>query len=321
MDAVRTKIRQGGNRLRGEDQRLPRWSLALALVGLTALSPGNAGAQGVVTTDEPTIVVTGAGRATAAAETATIQILVSSSEAFYGAPFPAEVVPSEAVGPDDATPEAGEAGMGMETSAEEVMMQPGAMSPPSLTDEDLQPLVQAMLDAGVEEDDIQIVTGPAASGIYGPGGPGMGFVEAEVAQPTREQVGEIVTAVNQAATDSGLLVQQLGVGYDVADCEPIEREAFQAAIEDARSQAEQLAELVEVTLGDLVQVSSFPFYGPEFPKEDEGGCPASPEAAIMGPGGTITTPPFDPTAEAEAAVYAQVNMVFAIADAEGTPTS
>ncbi|MDP9368655.1 MAG: SIMPL domain-containing protein [Chloroflexota bacterium] len=300
---------------------LTRWSIALALVGLTGLGPGNTAAQGVVVTDEPTIAVTGAGRATGAAETATIQILVNSSEAFYGSPFPPDMVPPDAPGPEEATPEAGEAARGQETSSGEVVMNPGPMGPPILTDEDLQPLSQAMVDAGVEEDDIQIVTGPAASGVYGPGGPGGGFVEAEVAQPTREQVGEIVAAVNQAATDNGLLVQHLGVGHDVADCEPLQREALQATIEDARAQSEQIAELVGVTLGDVVQVSSYPFYGPGLPGEDEAGCPTSPEAAIIGPGGTVTTPPFDPTAEAEAEVYAQVNMVFAIAETEGTPTS
>ncbi len=285
------------------------------------IGSGSAAAQGVVTTDEPSIAVTGSGRATSPAETATIQILVGSSEAFHGSPFPPHIVPPDVVESEDATPEAGEAAMGAEITAEEVVVAPGPMGPPSLTDEDLQPLVQAMADAGVEEDDIQVITGPAASGIYGPGGPGAGFVEAEVAQPTREQVGEIMTAVNQAATDNGLIIQHLGVGYDVADCEPLQWEALQAAIEDARAQSEQLAELLDVTLGDLVQASSYPFYGPQFPGEDDGGCPTSPEATIYGPGHTITTPPFDPAAEAEAEVFAQVNMVFAIADPEGTPTS
>ncbi len=321
MNAMMTKIRRSGSGRGRGGRTLARWSLALALVGLTGLGLANTAAQGVVVTDEPTIAVTGAGRATGEAETATIQMLVGSSEAFFGPVFPSDVVPPDAVEPGEATPEAGEAGMGMETSAGEVAVVPGPVGPPSLTDEDLQPLVQALVGAGVEEDDIQTVTGPAASGVYGPGGPGVGFVEAEVAQPTREQVGEIITAVNQAATDNGLLVQQLGVGYDVADCEPLEREARQMAIEDARTQASQLAELVGVTLGDLVQVSTHPFYGPPFPDEDDGGCPPSPEAANFGPGGTVTTPPFDPMAEAEAEVYAQVNMAFAITDTEGTPTS
>lgn len=200
-------------------------------------------------------------------------------------------------------------------------MKPGAMGPPSLTDDDLQPLIQAMVDAGVEEDDIQTVTGSAASSMYGPGGPGMGFVEAEVAQPTRDQVGEIVTAVTQAAIDNGLLLQQVGVGFDVADCEPLEREANLAAIEDARAQATQLAELMGVSLGDVVQVSSFQAYGPPFTSEDDTGCPLSPEVAMIGPGGMITTPPFDPRAEPEAEVFAQINIAFAIVDGEATPTS
>ena len=321
MKTMVTRSRYQERRLGVGTQRWPRWSVVLALIGLVSLRPGSAAAQEAVPTDRPTIIVSGIGHARSTAETATIQILVGNSEGVYGPIFPSAIVPADAAVPGASTPEAGETTVGSEASGAEVVPAVGPMGPPSLTAEDLRPLIQAMVEAGVKEEDVRSVTGPAASGIYGPGGPGAAFVEAEVARPTQEGVGEIVDAVTKAATDNGLLVQQLGVGYDIADCAPLEREARQAAVEDARAQAEQLAELVEVTLGDLVQVSSFPTYGSPFPAEDDGGCPPSPEVTMIGPGGMITTPPFDPRAEAEAEVYAQVTMTFAIANAEGTPTS
>ena len=64
-----------------------------------------------------------------------------------------------------------------------------------------------------------------------------------------------------------------------------------------------------VTLGDVLQVSDFSPFGPPFPAEEEG-CAPSPEFGYYGPGSAFNTPPFDPTAPAEARAFVQLNMVF-----------
>lgn len=265
----------------------------------------------VFPTGEPSIVVNGVGEASAAAETATIQFLIGSGGFDMGMAMieaggmtRTEVVGAPAVAADG-TPEAGGPGEPSPAIA-------GPMGPPQLTEAQLEPVVQAIVDAGVDAEDVSVNVGPSVSGFAGPGGPGTGLVEVTLDQPAAEAVEEIVTAGSEAAADNGFFVQQLGVGYDVADCAPLEREAQQAAIADGREKAAQLAESLGVTLGDLIQASDYSNFGPPF-AADDGGCPVSPEFGYYGPGSAFNTPPFDPEAPAEAEAYAQVNLVFAIA--------
>ena len=191
---------------------------------------------------------------------------------------------------------------------------------PRLTETDLAPVVDALTAAGIDEADIQLVTGPGVvSAFYGPGGPSLALVEAILRDPTSDGVADAIAAADEAATSNGLAVQQVGAEYDLADCASLLREARQAAIDNAQAEAEELAELVGSELGDLLQVGSSPTYfsGPPV-AADDGGCPPSPETGVYGPSGSIGAP-YDASAPVEARVYATVTLTYALGTDAATP--
>jgi len=175
-------------------------------------------------------------------------------------------------------------------------------------------MLEVIEAAGVERDAIAINTGPSVAGFFGPGGPGTALVEFVVEQPETDAVNSLVTDAIDAGTEAGLFLQHAGVEYDVADCSALIQEARAAAVADARERAEGLAEAAGVTLGDLIQVSDYGFFGPPVDPDDEG-CPPSPQGVFYGAESLVDTSPFDPTAEAEAEAYASVNLTFAISGA------
>ena len=252
--------------------------------------------------DVRTIVVTGTGAATAPAETARIQFSIAAY-ANYGmggmAPPPmaeAPAVDAMTEGtPDAATSEPGFA--------------PAPMPVIELTDEDLAPVVDAIVAAGAPADAVRVQTGPAVGGYYGPGAPGYALIEVLLPDPTLEQVNAIVTAGNRAGTGM-LAVQQVGVEYNVADCAPLLEAARQAAFDDARARAEALAPHMAATVGAPVQVSDF---GSTQASVGGGaGCPPTPDSGlgIYGPIPVFNTPPFNGLAPAEARVLVQLSVTY-----------
>lgn len=323
MDATRRSSRV---RRAASSGRLAVGALVVALLALT-LGGGRAARAQALPTDEPSIVVTGVGEASAPAETARIQLLIGSLgfdpsmmgplPGMEGASGGAEAVPPEAVGTPGADvpaeePVAGESGavqggVGMDVAMASAMMG----LPPRVTEEDLAPVIEAIVDAGAPEDAIEVITGPALSVSFGPSGPGAARVELSLADPTEDQVDAIITAADEAILDNGLRLDFAGVGYDVADCAELNREAKRQAIEDAQARAEETAEILGGTLGDLLQASDFG-YGPPL-IDEESGCAASPFfGGPFGPESGITTQPYDPSAPAEAEAYAQMTLTYAI---------
>jgi len=270
-----------------------RGALLAGVLALTATVGPLPGARAQQAADAPArgITVIGYGKSSAPAETAEIQLIASQEE--YGPPR----------APDpDATPGAEER-------------------------EAVGPLVEGLVAAGVPEADIEIVVSAVIGGFYGPGGPGVARVDVAVDDPTPERIDELITAATIGAAEENLLVSQIGVGYGVADCAPLEREAREAAFDDARTRAELQAELMGVRLGDAVAASDVPvafaealsaYYGPYTPTQ----LACSPPAPVPTGGSPVSVPPFDPTDEAEVNVYAQVAVTFAIeAGTGGTPTA
>ena len=129
------------------------------------------------------------------------------------------------------------------------------------------------------------------------------------------------------AAEENLVLSLIGVGYAVADCTPLERDAREAAFNDARARAELQAELMGVSLGEAVAASDVPlnfsetlgaYYGVVTPTQ----VPCSPPAPAPTSGSPVSVPPFDPTDGAEVNVYAQIAVTFEIAtDAEATPAT
>ena len=260
-------------------------ALALAAVGaVVGTSSARALAQDAPTEAERGITTIGYGEASAPAETGTLQIVITQEE--FGPSRP---------------------------------LRPGA-TPGAEEREAVAPAVDALRAAGVAEEDVEVVVGPLIGDFYGPFGPGVARLDVALDRPTAERVEELINAATLGAAEEGLFLGQVGVGYEVADCRSLEREARQAAIADARERAELQADLLGVALGEPVASSDMPavpaaafaaYFGPI--AVGEGGC--APPIATPVTGAPISVPPFDPTGEAEVEVYAQISVTFAIGDA------
>jgi hypothetical protein len=282
--------------------RVARTILAIVVVVLGvqvfAVAPRGAVAQ-TTPGQEPGIVAAGFGRASGPAVSAEVQIIVSRD--FYGTmvveEFPVEE--EEVTG----SPVAGE--------GETPPMEGGPVGPPALTEEDLAPIVDAIVAAGVPSDQIQVISPAFSSMFTGWGGPGGAQLRFEVPNPTLDGLTALVLAVNDAAVAQGITVQHTGVHYVGGDCEALVQEARVAAVADARARAEGLADALGVALGDLTQAADNLYYGPYGGISGTGGCgPSTPED--FGPYGPGMLAAFDPTVPAEAVAYAQVTLTFAL---------
>lgn len=308
-------------------------AIALALIGPVAasaqetstapqpLSAAAAPSNQFAPTGEPSINVTGTGSASAPAESALIQIVVSSSFEIttaisgMGVPEPAPaseptLTPGDVPPAEQGTPAAGASEQGSAVEPGWAPAGGGMNGMPRLSDRDLQPLVDAMIAAGVDEASIEVATGPSVASFYGPGGPGGGRLDATIDGPTRASVDATIEAVDRAATRAGLTLQYVGVAYDLADCSTLVRDAKKEAIQDARDRATELASLLGVTLGEMLSAYDNSYFGVTPPTGT--GCPPSPNyGGVFGPESTVTAPPYDPSLPADARVISGVSLAFA----------
>jgi uncharacterized protein YggE len=274
--------------MRGRQFRFRLLAASVLAIGLTTGSV--AAAQDATDVPPRGVTVVGYGLAAAPAETAQLQMVASRLD--FAPPRP----------PDPgATP-----------GAEEL--------------EAIGPMVDALTAAGVAEDDIRVVVSPVVGNFYGPGGPGVARVDVNIDEPSPERITELINAGIVGAAEEDLVVQLVGVGYGVADCAPLQREARAAALADAQLRADLQAELIGVELGQITAVADVPvepgvalsaYYGPTTPTDI--GC--APPAPAPTSGSPITVAPFDPTGAAEVTVYAQVAVTYEMGRMTGTPAA
>jgi hypothetical protein len=120
-----------------------------------------------------------------------------------------------------------------------------------IDEKELEPVVEALVDAGAPRDEIYINT---YSGFaYGPS---EGAALITLKWPRPKEVKEILAAAQRAIrkqTDYNL--QQVSVSFGRDDCDGPEEKAMDAALADARERAERLASLSRAKLGRLIAVS------------------------------------------------------------------
>lgn len=262
-------------------------SEALAKGGSTVYLANITAGSGSVPT-EPSIVVTGAGRATAPAERALVQLLVVRDEPFGG---------DNAWGAM-ASPTANGGGSGADSIA-------------SVTD--------AILEAGVEGTAVRVVASPSLISVCQSNAPCSSTrIDVTVDDPNLERVNAIVDAAGAAAGDGDMTIQDVGAGYSVADCAPLQAQARLAATSDARTRAAAQATALGVELGKLLLANE----AAPAAATDAGGCVPAQGTSVdawWSPGSFgLSVPSFDPLAAPEAAVAVQVTLAFAI---DGDPTA
>ena len=145
-----------------------------------------------------------------------------------------------------------------------------------ITKEKLEPVLQALSDQGVPDEDISV-------NPFWVGSPGAARVDLVVSRARPSQVEQLVKAVQQALSEQGQYsLQSFSAVFTVGECGLLEKQARQQALANARSRAEELARDAGVWLGPVAAISEIPsplpfFFGPS----GGGGCGAL-EAAAEG---------------------------------------
>lgn len=232
--------------------------------------------------DTAGVTTTGYGLATGTAAAANLQFLITRGD-FYGGPQQAPQV--------EATP-------GAEARA--------------LT----EPIAEAV--EGVES--VEVIVSPVQTQYYGRFGDAVARIDVRLTEPDLASLTSLLYDVTGAAAEERLFVGYVGASYEAADCDTLEREARQSAIEDARGRAEIQAELLEVELGNVIGSADIDAYsGIQFGPYGtiagpSGGCnPIAPTGLGGESAPAVTFPPFDPTSQSdEVEVYRQVQITFAI---------
>jgi uncharacterized protein YggE len=197
-----------------------------------------AGAPQAATSNDTGITVQGYGMATADADSAIVQFYFSS----YNNIVPPMPVPmpdfngSSASPPSDLKPTA---------------PSPGAVSP--ITQADLQPVINALTNAGVAASDIQF-SGQGYYDMYSSSATLTATIK------TLSVVDSAVTAAHSAAANLGnITLQSTNVSYTLQDCKSLESAAMKAAVGDAGERAGLLADALSVKLGNVTGASDYSY--------------------------------------------------------------
>ncbi|HAG84013.1 MAG TPA: hypothetical protein DCL61_23390 [Cyanobacteria bacterium UBA12227] len=172
----------------------------------------------------------------------------------------------------------------------------------TLTEEKLQPIVDALVRSGVPADTIEVRIIKANFSFFG-GSQGGAEVVVKIETPTRDRLEAIVDTATEAADNiEEILLNTVGVEYAVDDCQVLEQSAYQSAVEDAQNRASSIA---QATGAELRQVPSIaePFYGVFLP-----GCNSKANL----PFGTIAASPYDPNAPIEVEVTKDIFVTYTV---------
>jgi uncharacterized protein YggE len=187
------------------------------------------------------------------------------------------------------------------------------------------PIVQALVDQGVAEDQISVIAGPYVNGYAGYYGPAIAVLTVAIDDPGAALLTDLVDAAATAADTERLVLGTVGAVFGLTDCSSITRDARQAAIDDARAQADTMATLLDVSLGDITAARDLPHeqqqasYGPYGPSQPTDPC-GDIDAAIASAAG-FNLPPFDPASEPSVRVEVDIELTFAVTGAAATPSA
>ncbi|MBE9126331.1 MULTISPECIES: SIMPL domain-containing protein [unclassified Coleofasciculus] len=171
-----------------------------------------------------------------------------------------------------------------------------------LSEESLQPIVDALVAIGVPANAIEVkIVEPTGSILPFPfpstATEGGAEVAVMVEQPTRDRLDQIVDTASDAANNlEDILLSTINVQYAVDDCQALERAAYQSAVEDSQNRARAIAEAMGADLRGAPSVAE-PFYGIFLPGcNSEGNLPF---------GGSAATP-YDPNSPVEVEVTKEI---------------
>ena len=122
-----------------------------------------------------------------------------------------------------------------------------------ITESDLQPVIDAVVAAGVPREDIEFLTGAYYDYYWS-------YATLRVRVTDVDALDTVVNAAvgaSQSLTDFTL--QSTSASYMVQDCAPLERAALQAAVEDAGQRAGAFADVLAVSRGPIVAAYDYAY--------------------------------------------------------------
>ncbi len=124
---------------------------------------------------------------------------------------------------------------------------------PAITEADLQPVIDALVSAGVAREDIEFI----GQTYYDPF-----FASATLRATVRNTTGvdaAVEAARNAAGGIPNVQLQSTNVSYTLQDCSALESAAMQAAVEDAGERAQALAAVLGVGVGAVTGASNYSY--------------------------------------------------------------
>jgi uncharacterized protein YggE len=257
--------------------------LGIMLIGsVSAASQGAGGPAGGTSEIAQGITVSGSGEAEANVASAILQFIVRKDGSMNGKPDFVE----------------GEAGPGTADGG----------APPAVSDEDLAPLIAAVKSNGIDDKDIDTVTVPNGS-FSSAFGPGTAVLVVQLDKASLRHRVKIANAVTNAGTGQGLTFDQVGVAYIVDDCAALDREAIAKAAQNAREQADLIAEVLGLTVGDIIGVQRQPSYGAYGGGSNTDACGNVP---TMETATEQYFPGFNPDGEAKYEIYENLTVTYSL---------
>jgi len=158
-----------------------------------------------------------------------------------------------------AEPDMAEIIIGVESRA------PTAKEAASQNSEDMNQVMAVLEEMGIAEEDIQTVDYSirAEMDYRGDEGPKViGYVvdnAVRVKVRDLDLVGDLLDEVTEAGANN-----IYGITFTIEDPRPVQEQAREMAVAEARSKAQQLAEAADVRLGDLLSLSEYVIEGPVY---------------------------------------------------------
>jgi Protein of unknown function (DUF541) len=181
------------------------------------------------------ITVQGFGSATANADAAIVEL-------YYSRNGPVADTPSGRAEPGSA-------------GGAEPALAPDQQEVQQITEAELQPVIDAIVAAGVPREDVQFVGQPYFDKFYS-------SATLRVTVSNVDSVDAVVqAATNASAGVAGIVNNGTNVSYTVNDCAALEEAAMKAAVEDAGERAAVFARALGVGVGSVTGASNYSYFG------------------------------------------------------------
>jgi hypothetical protein len=186
--------------------------------------------------------------------------------------------------------------------------------PKPLTQASLKPIVDALVAVGVPATAIEINTNPSNSPAFPfPISATEGAVQMVVRleKPTRDRVQQIVKVAGDEKIFKGKFsLQNTNVEYAINDCPALERAAYAAAVNNARSRATALSEALGVKIADVPSIAESSFSLFNFFSASSSACGSAGNTPVF-PFSAFKKP-FNPATPAEVEVKKDIFVTYTI---------